>query len=112
MKRIGIGLSVVIIGLGLAYVFNPQSTIRNPQWDDRSHSQARNQQLEAVARLNINTASAQELESLPGLGPVTAQKIIEYRETHGPFARPEDLLIVEGIGEKTYRPLADLIRTE
>jgi competence protein ComEA len=107
MKRIGIWLSVVIIGLGLVYVFKPRPVPPSP-----ISVEAASAAIPTLSRLNINTASAQELESLPGLGPVTAQKIIEYRETHGPFARPEDLLIVEGIGEKTYRPLADLIRTE
>ncbi len=62
--------------------------------------------------LNINTASIQELESLPGLGPVAAQHIVEYRERHGLFHQPSDLLIIEGIGEKKYRVLANLIRVE
>ena len=107
MKRIGIWLSVAVIGLGLAYVFNPRPTPPSP-----IRVEAESAAIPTSSRLNINTASVQELESLPGLGPVTAQRIVEHREQHGPFARPEDLLIVEGIGEKTYRPLADLIRVE
>ena len=48
--------------------------------------------------VNINTASADELDKIPGIGPTSAQKIIEYRTTNGPFLRLEDLLKVPGIG--------------
>lgn len=50
--------------------------------------------------INVNTAGAQELESLPGIGPAIAQAILEHRRLHGPFARVEDLLNVRGIAEK------------
>jgi competence protein ComEA len=50
--------------------------------------------------VDINTASMEELDTLPGIGPVTAQAIVEHRETRGKFTSPEDLLQVRGIGPK------------
>ena len=52
-----------------------------------------------TGHVNINTANASELEKLPGVGAVTAQRIIEYRNQHGNFSRPEDLINVKGIGK-------------
>lgn len=49
--------------------------------------------------LNLNTASAEELEALPGIGPALARSIVEYREEHGPFASVDELTAVSGIGE-------------
>lgn len=53
-----------------------------------------------AGRLDLNTATAQDLEALPGIGPVLAGRIVAYRAAHGPFQRVEDLLQVEGIGPK------------
>ena len=50
--------------------------------------------------LNLNTATAEDLEALPGIGPVMAQRLVQFRQTHGPFKDVEDLLAVSGIGEK------------
>lgn len=59
--------------------------------------------------ININTASALELEALPGIGPTTAQKIVDYREQNGPFISAEDIINVSGIGPGTYERIKDLI---
>ncbi|MFL6546666.1 MAG: ComEA family DNA-binding protein [Candidatus Udaeobacter sp.] len=59
----------------------------------------------ATTLLNINTATKEELEKLPGIGPTTAQKIIEHREKYGPFKRIEHLLIVKGISDKVFREI-------
>ena len=59
--------------------------------------------------ININFASQVELESLPGIGPTTAQKIIQYREQNGPFITTEDIINVPGIGPGTYERIKDLI---
>lgn len=63
-------------------------------------------------RININTASAQELEFLPRVGPATAQKIIEYREQQGPFRSIEDIMKVKGIGPKTFQDMKDNLTVE
>jgi competence protein ComEA len=60
-------------------------------------------------RIDLNRASASELETLPGIGPARAQAIVEHREGHGPFREPGDLRAVPGIGEKTFQRLADLV---
>ena len=59
--------------------------------------------------ININIASAAELDALPGIGPTTAQKIIEYRDQNGPFINAEDIINVSGIGPGTYERIKDLI---
>ncbi len=66
-------------------------------------------QTNSPARININTASQAELESLPGIGPVLAQKIITYRQAHGPFGKIEDIVDVPGIGEAIFARIKDLI---
>ncbi len=63
----------------------------------------------STARVNINTATAADLETLPHIGPALAQRIIAYREANGPFQRIEDLQNVEGIGEARYNDIAPLI---
>jgi comEA protein len=63
-----------------------------------------------VARaVDINQASAEDLEKLPGVGPKLAQQIIAYRTKHGPFRRIEDLLIIKGIGSKKWQALRPYI---
>jgi competence protein ComEA len=63
----------------------------------------------ADLHLNPNTATAPELERLPGIGPSLAQAIVEYRQSHGPFQRPEDLLQVPGIGPAKLGQIEGLI---
>ena len=63
----------------------------------------------APALVDLNVASAEELDVLPGVGPATAAAIIEHRSTHGPFTSVEDLLDVPGIGEAKLEQLRDLV---
>lgn len=62
-----------------------------------------------TAMININAASAMELQTLPGIGPVTAQRIIDYRTANGPFATLKDLLKVKGLGKSTLQKINDRI---
>ena len=59
--------------------------------------------------VNINRASVTELDALPGVGPSTAQAIVDYRTTNGPFGSPEDLLNVKGIGPAKFDAMRKLV---
>jgi len=83
---------------GLALISAPPSaaaSISHPQNEERT---------------NINTASVEELQRLPGVGPALASRIVEHRGKHGPFKRPQDVVIVRGMSAKLYRRIAHLIR--
>lgn len=66
-------------------------------------------QTEPAGPVNINTATAEQLQTLPGIGPVLAQRIIDYREENGPFETISELTMVSGIGISTLEELMDLI---
>ncbi len=61
-------------------------------------------------RVNINTAPIEELQRLPGVGPALASRVVEHRRKHGPFKRPQDIVIIRGMSAKLYRRIAHLIR--
>ncbi|MGW6936666.1 helix-hairpin-helix domain-containing protein [Lentzea sp. NPDC054927] len=63
------------------------------------------------SKLDLNSATATELDSLPGVGPVTAQRIVDHRTRKGPFASVDQLREVEGIGDSKLAKLADLVHT-
>lgn len=63
-----------------------------------SHTGAAATSAPAAAPININTADVKELMKLEGVGRRVAEKIVEYRDTHGPFKKPEELRKVEGVG--------------
>ena len=63
-------------------------------------------------KICINTADAQQLQQLPGIGPVLAARIVEWRETNGAFVIAEDLLAVEGIGATKLEELRDFITVQ
>lgn len=60
-------------------------------------------------KININTATMEDLDTLPGIGPAYAQRIIEYREVNGPFSSIEEIILVSGIGDSTFDKIRDSI---
>jgi competence protein ComEA len=78
-------------------------------------ARANNQQSTVVTnapRININTATAKELEKLPGIGEGLAERIIAHREKYGQFRRAEHLIAVRGISDRRFRALQNLITVE
>lgn len=66
----------------------------------------------AGPKVNINTASAGELQLLPRIGPAVAARIVEFRDSHGAFKSVEELMRVRGVGEKTFELLKPYLATE
>lgn len=80
-----------------------QEVITKQETDDESYNITKNK------KININNATQTELESLPGIGASTAQKIIDYRKEKGKFNRIEDIMNVNGIGESKYKKIKEQI---
>ena len=66
----------------------------------------------ALGQVNVNTATAEQLKLLPRVGPALAKRILELREANGKFESVEDLLLVRGIGEKTFAMLRPYVKLE
>ena len=61
--------------------------------------------------VNVNTATAEQLDLLPGVGPAVASRILEHREKNGSFKSAEDLMLVKGIGEKSFEKMKPYVAT-
>ena len=70
------------------------------------------EEVERAGKIDVNAASAKELEALPGIGPVLAAAIVEYREEFGPFECGEDLLNVSGIGPARLEAMYPFLRMD
>jgi competence protein ComEA len=68
--------------------------------------------LMAAEKINLNTATLEELMTLDRIGPQYAQRIIDYRDTYGPFEKIEDIMKVKGIGPKTFEANKDRLTVE
>lgn len=99
-----LGLALIVTGLGIKMKVTEEVTKEN----GFERIEKREKALEVV--VNINLASATELEVLPAIGPVTAQKIIDYRNQRGAFKKTEEIMNVSGIGVKTYEKIREKIK--
>lgn len=87
-------------------------TVNCKQNEEKQFLSTENQFLPAGNTININTATAEQLEKLPNIGKQTAENIIYYRERYGKFRRVENLMLVERISDKKFRNMRHLIKAE
>jgi competence protein ComEA len=90
---------LLILGLAVAAQAGPEGPRRTTPAAKAS----------AASPVNLNTATVTQLESLPGIGKSTAERILEYRQKSGGFKKVEDLMNVRGIGEKSFLKLKPLV---
>ena len=88
----------LLASLALAAAFAAHPTAQAAQKSATPRTDAK----PAVATIHLNTATAAELEKLPGIGQKVAARIVEYRQKNGPFKKVEELMNVQGIGEKSF----------
>ena len=106
------------LGLGLSWLMVSEGCLwQAPQARQESAAPARQEPqpspsnpIELGDRLDINSAGRRELESLPGVGPVLARRILEFRAKNPPFRRVEEILIIRGIGRRKFEALRGRIR--
>ncbi len=101
-----------VLFIGLVIVFTACSRLPRSYTSDTTPVVETPSSATKPAPINLNTASAAELERLPGVGPVLAERIIAYREQNGRFRRAEHLMMVRGISDRKFRELRSLVRVE
>ena len=112
MRSVALLLVLAIVGSTATCVKRAQQSLV-VQANERQSPLPQNASENPRPRLiNINTASANELETLPGIGKIFAERIIEHRQRYGPFRKAEHLIIVRGISDRRFRGLRNLITVE
>jgi competence ComEA-like helix-hairpin-helix protein len=99
-------LRLTILAICLLFCFACVNTKKQTVFVDKPRSEA------SENALNINFATAQELEKLPKIGKGLADKIIKHREKYGNFRRPEHLILVKGMSDKKFRELQTLVKVK
>ena len=91
-----------IVALASLIAAQPQMAVAQSRTSSRSTAKPA-----VTGPVNINTASVTELQTLPGIGAKTAERIVEYRQKNGPFKKIEDVMNVRGLGEKNFLKLKE-----
>lgn len=111
----GLTEKAVLTNVNLAYVLEDADKIYIPNSNDDEDTGIISSEISSSTpsnknqKININKANAQDLESVPGIGPSTAEKIVTYRNENGKFSSIDDLKNVTGIGEKKFESIKDYI---
>ena len=117
IKRQGhLRLSILVVASLCACVCNETSCIKQPRRvslaSQTPAAPVKPEETTPVPRININTASAAELEKLPGIGKALAARIVAHRQQYGRFRRAEHLLMVHGISDRRFREMRGMISVE
>lgn len=104
-------------GINLAKILEDGEQIEVPDLNDALGNNGNSSPISpdvnlTAAVININTATLEELDTLPGIGPITAQDIIDYRKANGPFSSIEAIMDVPGIGQAKFDKIKDFISVE
>lgn len=112
---IALFMFAAVIGYNAFYIFKDlespkiSGNIVMPKSDTNSDTEKSEISMLEESLVNINTASSEELRLLKGVGASVAERIIEYRETHGGFSNIEEIMNVKGIGEKVFEEIKNNI---
>ena len=98
-------MTAIVLALGLVTT----ATAASAQEAAKPSAKASTSSASSGTPINLNTATVAQLETLPGIGKSTAERILEYRQKNGGFKKVEDLMNVRGIGEKSFLKMKPLI---
>jgi comEA protein len=118
IKALILLLVTLVVGSGITLYkrthpqFAPELVVEKREVNFPSQAQFSSHQESKEMKININQATAAQLQLLPGVGPVLSERIIKYRESQGRFEKIEDLMQVQGIGPKTFQQVKDLLSVD